>query len=269
VARGRVITPDFWSDGNMVGVSAFARLFYIGMWNFAHCDKGHLDDDAMGLKLKILPADHVDPQELLAELTGRDRVTRLRADNGKTFLFIPTFARWQKADPRWKTRCPACALINSGELNETPVSLVEHSQTLPSSALREEERTREKRTEENQRGVIAERDDINTLCNLLADLIAGNGSNRPTVTNAWLTDARLLLDKDGRELEAASRLMRWCQEDSFWRSNILSMPKFRSKYDQLRLAANSQQASRKQTPTERAQQTLTLATEIDMKGIGQ
>ena len=37
MARGRVITPDFWSDGNMVGVSPFARLFYIGMWNFAHC----------------------------------------------------------------------------------------------------------------------------------------------------------------------------------------------------------------------------------------
>jgi len=269
MARGRVITPDFWSDGNMVGVSAFARLFYIGMWNFAHCDKGHLDDDAMGLKLKILPADQVDPQELLDELTARERVTRLRATNGKTFLFIPTFARWQKADPRWKTRCPACALINSGELDETPVSLGEHSETLPSSALREEERTREKRTEENQRGVIAERDDIELLCSHLAEWIFTNGSKRPAITNSWRTEARLLLDKDERELTAAIRLMDWCQADSFWRGNILSMGKFRSKYDQLRLAANAKQAARRQTPTERAQQTLTLATEIDMKGIGQ
>lgn len=147
MARGRVITPDFWSDGNMVGVSPFARLFYIGMWNFAHCDKGHLDDDAMGLKLKILPADPVDPAELLTELMRRSRVTRLRADNGKTFLFIPTFERYQKADPRWKTRCPACALINSGELTETPESFSEHAETLLNSALREENQREEKRTE--------------------------------------------------------------------------------------------------------------------------
>ena len=138
MARGRVITPDFWTDANMVGVSSFARLFYIGMWNFAHCDLGHLDDDAMGLKLKILPADPVDPNELLAELMGRTRLARLRADNGKTFLVVPTFARYQKSDPRWKTRCPACALIDSGELTETPVSLVELSGTHLSSALRGE-----------------------------------------------------------------------------------------------------------------------------------
>lgn len=249
MARGRVITPDFWSDGNMVGVSAFARLFYIGTWNFAHCDKGHLDDDPMGLKLKILPADPVDPVAIIEELAARDRIVRLRADSGKTFLFIPTFARWQKADPRWKTRCPACALINSGELTETPVSFGKLSGTLHSSALREEKRTRENRTEENQINVIAEREDIEQLCAHLAEWIFTNGSKRPVITNAWRTEARLLLDKDERELATAIRLMDWCQSDSFWRANILSMPKFRAKYDQLRLAANAAMEERKPRTT--------------------
>jgi len=246
MARGRVITPDFWSDGNMVGVSAFARLFYIGMWNFAHCDKGHLDDDAMGLKLKILPADPVDAVALLEELMGRDRLTRLRADSGKTFLHIPTFARWQKADPRWKTRCPACTLINSGELTETPESLGELTETLPSSALREEKRREENQREEEFR---AERADVNQLCEHLAEWIFDNGSKRPNITNAWRTDARLLLDKDGRELATALRLIDWCQKDSFWKANILSMPKFRNKYDQLRLAANAELEARKPKST--------------------
>jgi hypothetical protein len=118
----------------------------------------------------------------------------------------------------------------------------------------------------------AVRNDVMGLCQLLQSLIEGNGSKRPEITDGWLTDARLLIDKDKREPEAAARLMRWCQNDSFWRSNILSMPKFRKRYDQLRLAANDEQSKKsgrvKQTPTERAQQTLTLATEIDMKGIG-
>ena len=115
----------------------------------------------------------------------------------------------------------------------------------------------------------AVRDDVMGLCLLLQSLVEGNGSKKPEITDQWLTDARLLIDKDKREPEAAARLIRWCQDDSFWRSNILSMPKFRKQYDQLRLAANAKQASRKLTPTERATQTLTLATEIDMKGIGQ
>jgi hypothetical protein len=150
MARGRVISPDFWSDGNMVSCQPLARLFYVGMWNFAHCDKGHLDDDAMGLKLKILPADQVDPDELLGELLANGRVVRIRADNGKTFLFIPTFEGYQKIDPRWKTRCPACALINSGELTETPVSSSEHAGTPLISALRGENQREEKRTEEER-----------------------------------------------------------------------------------------------------------------------
>ncbi len=243
MARGRVISPDFWSDGNMVGVSAFARLFYIGTWNVAYCDQGHLEDDPMGLKLRILPADPVDPVGLLDELMERGRIVRLRAGNGKTFLHIPTFGRWQKADPRWKTRCPACALINSGELIETlPCSPV-LSETLPSSALRGEESKGEETNREERRGVIAEREDTTFLCTLLADLIEGNGSKRPTVTEAWLTAARLMLDKDGRELERAERLLRWTQDNEFWRSNILSMPKFREKYDQLRLQAEKERQS--------------------------
>ncbi len=73
------------------------------------------------------------------------------------------------------------------------------------------------------------------LCFLLAGLVEANGAKRPAITRAWVDAARLLLERDGRPLEEAERLVRWCQADSFWRANILSLPKFREKYDQLRL----------------------------------
>ena len=232
MARGRVITADFWTDGNMIGLSAFARLFYIGLWNHAYCDKGHLPDDPMGLKLKVLPADHVDPVELIGELQSCGRVVRLEA-GGKSFLFMPTFATHQKADTRWKTRCPACALEDSLELTETRPSLPEHTETHPSSALRGEKRKGKEDAPET-------RADVSALCDLLADLIEENGSLRPKVTQGWLDAARLLLDKDGRQLEQAMILVRWSQQSSFWRSNILSMPKFRDQFDKLRLARNTE-----------------------------
>lgn len=79
--------------------------------------------------------------------------------------------------------------------------------------------------------------DVERLCARLADRIAANGSKRPRVTRKWRTSARLLLDIDGRTVEQVERAIDWCQADDFWRGNVLSMPKLREKYDQLRLAA--------------------------------
>lgn len=76
-----------------------------------------------------------------------------------------------------------------------------------------------------------------------------NGCKRPTISDEWRTDARLLLDRDGRELDKALALIDWCQADSFWRSNIQSMPTFRAKYDGLRLKALAAwEAERKPAP---------------------
>lgn len=129
MARIRTIKPDFWTDGNMVKLSPFARLLYIGMWNFTQCDHGHVADDAMKLKLQILPMDNVNIEELLAEIMAQGRVTRVASEDGRTYLHVTRFEDHQKIDPRWKTRCPACAQQDSLNPVETPVSLGELTQT--------------------------------------------------------------------------------------------------------------------------------------------
>ncbi|MDR1264352.1 MAG: hypothetical protein LBK42_01995 [Propionibacteriaceae bacterium] len=75
------------------------------------------------------------------------------------------------------------------------------------------------------------------LCDRLADRIEANGSKRPNITRRWLEAARLLLDADGKTEAQVNAAIDWCQRDDFWRANVLSMPKLREKYDQLRLAA--------------------------------
>jgi len=81
---------------------------------------------------------------------------------------------------------------------------------------------------------------VDRLCAHLADRIEANGSKRPAVTQKWRDAARLLLDRDGRTEQHIRQAIDWCQADEFWRSNILSMPKLREKYDQLRLQAGRQ-----------------------------
>ena len=91
--------------------------------------------------------------------------------------------------------------------------------------------------EEANASSVEIREDVQRLCEVLADLIEANGSNRPKITKTWTDSARRMIDLDGREPAKTENLIRWCQGNAFWRKNILSMPTFREKYDQLRLAA--------------------------------
>jgi hypothetical protein len=91
---------------------------------------------------------------------------------------------------------------------------------------------------------IAERrDDVSRLCEHLADRIAANGSKRPVVTQRWRDAARLMLDRDERTESEIHGAIEWSQADEFWRSNVLSMPTLREKYDQLRLQAQRRPGS--------------------------
>lgn len=152
MARMRTVKPEFWTDSLMVQLSPYARLLYIGMWNFALCDEGHLEDDPVRLKLQILPMDNVEIGSLLDELFDLNRLVRIQSKDGKTYLHIPTMKSQQKGDPRWKSRCPACkdAGIGSTKLSETQESFGEtrrDSPKLSKVSPVEERRVEESRTD--------------------------------------------------------------------------------------------------------------------------
>jgi len=63
-----------------------------------------------------------------------------------------------------------------------------------------------------------------------------------------------MLDRDGRTEQQVMGAINWCQTDDFWRSNILSMPKLREKYDQLRLQAERQRGRGRPTTADRVAQ---------------
>lgn len=86
-----------------------------------------------------------------------------------------------------------------------------------------------------------DRPDADRLCAHLAARIVANGSRQPAITQKWRDAARLLLDKDGLTEDQVMRAIDWSQDHEFWRSNILSMPKLREKYDQLRQQARRTQ----------------------------
>ena len=95
------------------------------------------------------------------------------------------------------------------------------------------------------------REDVERICDHLARRIEANGAKRPTVTTKWHDSARLLIDRDGRTEQQVHAAIEWCQADEFWRANILSLPKLREKFDQLRLQAQRRTGiSRRQDETD-------------------
>jgi hypothetical protein len=89
----------------------------------------------------------------------------------------------------------------------------------------------------------APRDDVEQICEHLAARIEGNTGKRPTITAKWRTAARLMLDQDKRSEDDVHAAIDWCQSNEFWRANVLSLPKLREKFDQLRLQAQRQPGS--------------------------
>lgn len=81
------------------------------------------------------------------------------------------------------------------------------------------------------------------LANLLADLIEQNGSRRPNVTNKWVSTIDRMIRIDGRTEQQIEGAIRWCQDDDFWRANIMSPDKLRKQYDRLRLQASRSEKS--------------------------
>jgi hypothetical protein len=80
------------------------------------------------------------------------------------------------------------------------------------------------------------RADVEALCNRLIEMMAARGCRNATmdaITDRWLDAARLLLDKDGVHPQFAMDVLEWSQKHHFWKTNILSMPKFREKWNAL------------------------------------
>lgn len=90
------------------------------------------------------------------------------------------------------------------------------------------------------------------LCEILQGAIVAkwrrNGIQRPppTITKAWLTAMRLLVEKDGEDPDLIERMIHWSQEDAFWSMNVESAPTLRKQFTRI-VAASRAPTNGKQT----------------------
>ena len=81
-----------------------ARLFFIGIWNFAD-DCGNIQNISKQLKAKIFPFDNIDVAPLIKELSTTG-LLREYSCNGDNFLNISGFLKHQLINHPSKPQCP-------------------------------------------------------------------------------------------------------------------------------------------------------------------
>lgn len=111
MARIRTIKPEFFTSEDIVSLTPLARLFYVGLWCEADRE-GRLDWKVGTLKMRYLPGDSCDVQELANELISAGLVVIYEVD-GKHYAEIPSFTKHQ--------------VINNRESESTRPARVDHA----------------------------------------------------------------------------------------------------------------------------------------------
>ncbi len=97
MARIRTIKPEFWEDEKLAELPVYARLLFIGTWNFA-------DDNGVLLANPVLMKSHIFPYEDIGISTISEWIDMLVENgmlirttyNGKDYLVIRKFLIHQK-----------------------------------------------------------------------------------------------------------------------------------------------------------------------------
>ena len=106
MARIRTIKPDFWSDEKIVELTPWARLLFIGLWNFSD-DYGRMPFSPKKIKMLVFPGDDVDVSSCLEELSREDLI-RVYERDGRAVSRDPELRRMhQKIDRKTASKFPA------------------------------------------------------------------------------------------------------------------------------------------------------------------
>lgn len=102
MAKMRGIKPETFTDDKVLQLSPLARWLFVGLWTVA-CDNGHVEDNLVQIKVRLLPVDDCSVGGLLDELLATQQVTR---EGG--YLKVVNLAEHQNIDKRYLRLCEWC-----------------------------------------------------------------------------------------------------------------------------------------------------------------
>lgn len=235
MARIRSLKPEHKTHRKVGQLTDREYRLWVGMITEAD-DAGRLVGDIEQLRVTIFPYQRkttAEDIEMALSALAAQELIRIGETSGVRYVYFPSWEDHQKINRPSKSKLPPYKQNSEDSLNT-------HGIVNDPSLPIKDQGSRIKESIKDQ-GSSSE---ANDLALYLQKLIAAHSPKALiTVTHIrnWTGEADRLLRLDKRDFGEAKALLRWCHEISdFWRSNILSMSKFREKYDQLRLKAQEQ-----------------------------
>ena len=282
--RIRSIKPEFWSSPDIAALSDADRLLFIGLWSYVD-DHGRGRDDVALIVAALFPHDMVaDPRDTVAKV--RDGLARLSEANlilrytvaSRAYFLVTGWGKHQRVDKPKVSRIPEPTEEENGTFPQNDairesVAKVRDDVATPRDTLAPgtgeqgnrgtgEQGNSEAIDDVDLRAVEDPRPDVDAVCDAMAASVQRRTGRTPRVTATWRTQARLMIDRDGRTVEEITRIIDWTEGNDFWRANILSVPKLRQKFDTLRL-----QSQRPQGRPQGGQVFYDLAVEFAKEGL--
>jgi len=97
----------------------------------------------------------------------------------------------------------------------------------------------------------------------LATILSDNPNFKKPNLEQWAKESRLMRKVDKRDVNRMGQVWQWARSDDFWQSHILSLKKFRAKFDQLSAASKRPAGGGFKTPNEKAAERAAETTRLD------
>jgi hypothetical protein len=175
-------------------------------------------------------------KECLVEISSKTNVRWWRDEKGLHYL---QSLSWGDHQTLRKDRLGSDHLPDyPGDKSTNPDQLPDYSRSTPAKGkLREVEG----KSKEKVKSKLSS--DSLRLSGILAEMIADNNPRNRSVSGdkregsiaSWAADIDKMLRLDKRSAVEVEETIYWCQQDSFWLTNILSGQKLRDKFDNLQM----------------------------------
>lgn len=237
--RSRNIKPGFFENEKLAELPPLARLLFAGLWCYAD-KEGRFEWRPKRIKALILPYDNCNIEELLMSLHAMTFIVMYRHGND-VYGHIPKFKNHQNPHPHEaKSRIP--------EPSEKPEEIQCHDMSVTLHGM-SDKCNADVRIPDSGFPYLPPSpkekkplpDEAVRLAGELADYILDNNPNhrelsedrRDGTIQRWASDIDKMNRLDNRAWDDIGDMIDWCQNDNFWKGNILSGKKLREQYDKM------------------------------------
>lgn len=201
--------------------------------------KGHIFPKVKSMTIKKI-------ERLLQELNNGRLIILYLSDGEMCLQFKKTIQKIDKTREAKSTIPP----VGKGEIIQPQENSAVGHENSPTIKLNES-KSKGKESKGNSSCLEKVPNEVDIrLTQLLIDLMTKNNPNSsilrrltPKRQEVWIDECRKLREIDERTAEQIEQIIIFSQNDAFWKSNILSMPKLRDKFDQLWLKAKKERFS--------------------------